>query len=247
MLGLYKTFDSTINEKINFSQWLPFLNSNATSQQDNNPAPQSQSLASQVTKIESANTETTLAVQTEQDPIDTKSVVATRVNSPQPPQPERPQPDPTPAAGSVLPEIPTAQAQGPGKTTVLVLSPQGKGPTKVSKVTKETDKKTGNADETTSLVTESANPASADTLHLLNDSDSSAESTQAVRIQAPIQPAGDVETEPAKARVSIHEVQSGENLTSIAAKLGTSVERLKQINRLSGDRILAGQNLIYEN
>ncbi len=46
--------------------------------------------------------------------------------------------------------------------------------------------------------------------------------------------------------IKIHQVQRGETLTKIAETLGTTVARLKEMNQLPDDRILAGQDLIYE-
>lgn len=46
--------------------------------------------------------------------------------------------------------------------------------------------------------------------------------------------------------IRIYQVQSGETLTRIAATLGTTVARLKEMNQLADDRILAGQDLVYE-
>lgn len=52
--------------------------------------------------------------------------------------------------------------------------------------------------------------------------------------------------EATEAPIRIYQVQSGETLTRIAEILGTTVARLKEMNQLSDDRILAGQDLVYE-
>ena len=42
---------------------------------------------------------------------------------------------------------------------------------------------------------------------------------------------------------SIHVVRSGESLSTIGKRYGVSVARLKSINRMKGDRIIAGQTI----
>lgn len=45
---------------------------------------------------------------------------------------------------------------------------------------------------------------------------------------------------------TVHVVRSGETLSSIARKYGTSVEKLKQLNHLSGSRIGVGQRIVVK-
>jgi membrane-bound lytic murein transglycosylase D len=54
-------------------------------------------------------------------------------------------------------------------------------------------------------------------------------------------------TVPANGTATIHKIQSGESLSTIAARYGVTVNQLKSWNGISGTRITAGQTLkIYK-
>jgi len=76
--------------------------------------------------------------------------------------------------------------------------------------------------------------STANTTQLQNDTESQATSQTVEPIV--------VETEP---QFSTHTVRSGDSLSQIASRYGTTVAKLQELNDLSGTRILVGQKLRY--
>ena len=250
MFGLYRTVDPNIKlnfkEQLNISQWFSFSNKSEKASKSEKVSKvaqqQTQPVATQVANVDPVNTDPEYAkpATTEADQPPTFDNVR-GTNTAQAEQAAATRQPVVAAAQSTIPPEEKQLSRVPGKTTVLVLSPHG------NKVSDDSNSSVNPQNLSTSPAVLNSGQSNHDTVALLSDSDGSngEQYIEPTNNGASLQTT--TEPEPEKARVSIHEVQNGENLTIIAAKLGTTVERLKQINRLPDDRILAGQNLIYEN
>ncbi len=247
LMGLYRTFDSEINERLNLSHWHSVLKNSMNSvlgSAQKGPAQEVKFAESDFQRpaIRKAEVElSNAAISVAAKPM---LPVAAATGSKQ----ENTNTTYVQAIANTAPSSVAAKEkstiQRPGPTTVLVLSPHGSTGNSGTKASAETQNlaKTDSFTEPSTSLSATESPLS---FYDLNDNESSGDNTVLSESEQPSLPTTELVTE--NRPVRIYEVKSGENLTIIAAKLGTTVTRLKQMNRLASSRILAGQNLIYEN
>ena len=148
-------------------------------------------------------------------------------------------------SGTTLAGHYSAVTRIPGNATVLVISPSGSsrsdatGPT--SPVNKSVTATTAAENSGSSTVLSQEETGSSVEIAAERKATESEQSTESRQVTEPR-----AEQPRIQQLIKIHQVQSGETLTGIAEALGTTVERLKEMNQLSDDRILAGQDLVYE-